>query len=124
VNTAHRYPAEDVTGGVFQCGESIVATGIWNFNAATPTDHLTLVGTQGDITTSVFDDVDVMVATGAGTKTYRVRNPPHVHQPLVQRIVDALRTGGAAEPTGATGARTAWAMDQCVASYRAGSRAM
>ncbi|MCC7008996.1 MAG: Gfo/Idh/MocA family oxidoreductase [Acidobacteria bacterium] len=117
VNTARLYPPEDVTGGVFQCEDRAIAVGLWNFNAAARADHLLLIGTGGEISTAVFDDVDVVVTTGAGTTTHAVRNPPHVHQPLVQCIVDELRGDGVAESTGESAARTSWAMEQCVAAY-------
>ena len=48
---------------------------------------------------------------------YRFRNPPHVHQPLIQTIVDELRGKGKCESTGESGARSAWVTDTCLASY-------
>ena len=43
--------------------------------------------------------------------------PPHVHQPLIQTIVDELRGQGTCESTGESGARSAWVMDRCLESY-------
>lgn len=117
LNTARLYPPEDVTAGAFQCGESVLATGLWNFNAASRVDQLTLVGTAGTITTAVFDDADVEIRTSEGATVHEVRNPPHVHQPLVQSIVDELRGDGVAEATGESAARTSWALEQCVREY-------
>ena len=42
---------------------------------------------------------------------------PHVHQPLIQTIVDELLGGGTCSSTGETGARTSWVMDRCLTNY-------
>ena len=92
----------------------MVGTGIWNFNASTKIDHLRITGSQGELTSPVFSDTDVTVTTPAGSTTYSALNPPHLHQPLVQTIVDELAGRGRCESTGASGARTSWVMEQCV----------
>jgi hypothetical protein len=51
------------------------------------------------------------------TAVEKVRNPPHVHQPLIQTIVDELNGNGTCPSTGESAARTSWLMDQCVAGY-------
>jgi len=117
VNTAGAYPAEDATAAAFECGDRVVGTGIWNFNASSKTDVLSLVGATGEITTAVFDDIDVRLTRGNREETFEVRNPPHVHQPLIQLIVDELNGRGEAPSTGESGSRTSWVMDRCVAEY-------
>ena len=47
-----------------------------------------------------------------------IRNPPHVHQPLIQTIVDELRGRGRCESTGESGARASWVMDRLLERYR------
>jgi predicted dehydrogenase len=117
INTAGAYAAEDVTGAVFRLGDGVIGTGIWNFNAAEKTDQLSFVGTQGEISTAVFADVDVVVKRGAQSRVHQIRNPPHVHQPLVQTIVDELRGRGRCPSTGESGARASWVLDRCVEQY-------
>ena len=113
-NTGGAYAAEDVTAAAFELERGAVGTGVWNFNAGETTDQLTICGASGEITTAVFDDVDVMVTHGGATRIHHVRNPPHVHQPLVQTIVDEWRGHGRCPSSGASGARASWALDQCV----------
>ena len=50
---------------------------------------------------------------------FPVGDPPHVHQPLIQTIVDELNGGDAAPSTGESAARTAWVMDEILAGFRA-----
>jgi len=65
----------------------------------------------------VLADQDVVVTRDGLQNRYRFRNPPHVHQPLVQTIVDELRGRGRCESTGETGARASWVMERCLESY-------
>ncbi len=117
MNTGGTYQAEDVTAAAFQIGGDLVGTGIWNFNAPESVDSIVFTGSRGQIITAVRADADVTVTRDGQQNTYRFRNPPHVHQPLVQSIVDELRGRGRCESTGETGARASWVMERCVEGY-------
>jgi predicted dehydrogenase len=117
LNTGGAYEAEDVTAAVFTLGEKVAATGIWNFNAPEKRDGIVIAGSGGELRTPVFADEDVVVRRGARTVVHEVRNPPHVHQPLVQAIVDELRGQGRCESTGESGARASWVLEQCLRGY-------
>ena len=123
INSGGTYDAEDVTASAFQIGNEVVGTGLWNFNAAGKSDRLVFTGSGGELRTPVFTDGDVVVLTGAGEQIHPVRNPPHVHQPLIQAIVDELRGEGRCESTGVSAARTSWVMDRCLEGYRRRSAA-
>ena len=122
INTAAAYPAEDVTAAAFGFATNVVGTGIWNFHAHDSTDSITLTGSQGVIQTPIFSDDDIIVSLGAERQLHAVRNPPHVHQPLIQTIVDEIRGRGRCESTGESGARASWVLDRCVAPYYANWR--
>jgi predicted dehydrogenase len=114
MNTGNAYDVEDVTAASFRLSSGVLGTGIWNFNAGATSDAFIITTTAGEIRTSVFNDVDVIVTTGAEQRVYEVRNPPHVHQPLIQTIVDELAGRGACESTGESGARASRVIDQVV----------
>jgi predicted dehydrogenase len=116
VNTGGAYDAEDVTSAAYQI-DGAVGTGIWNFNAADTSDTVTITGSRGELRTSVFTDGDVVVSNGPKTQVYSIRNPPHVHQPLVETIVHELQGRGRCESTGESGARASWVLEECVRSY-------
>jgi 1,5-anhydro-D-fructose reductase (1,5-anhydro-D-mannitol-forming) len=118
LNTGSSYAAEDVTAAAFQIGDGVVGTGVWNFNAPVSADSIVFTGSDGEIATAVRADEDVIVTRGGQPNLYRFRNPPHVHQPLIQTIVDELRGKGKCESTGESGARSAWVTDACLANYR------
>jgi predicted dehydrogenase len=119
VNTGGAYPAEDVTAGAFRFVSGAVGTGTWNFNADRSRDVMTFTGPLGRLTTPVFADGDVLVGWGEQEEILPIRNPPHVHQPLIQTIVDELRGQGRCESTGESGARASWVMDRLLERYRA-----
>jgi len=114
VNTGRAYPAEDVTAAAFVFERGVVGTGIWNFNADEKTDAIVLTGTRGRISTPVFTDGDVLIDTEGRREVVPIRNPPHVHQPLIQTIVDQMHGNGRCASTGESGARATWVLDRCL----------
>jgi predicted dehydrogenase len=117
INTGGAYAAEDVTSAVFRFGDRMTGTGTWNFNADDKTDLIAIAGSEGTLTTPVFSDTDLVLSRGGAREVIPARNPPHVHQPLIQTIVDELRGRGRCESSGESGARASWVMDRCLAGY-------
>jgi predicted dehydrogenase len=123
VNTGQRYAAEDVTAGVFQFESGAVGTGIWNFNGHEEVDGLTISGSEGELRTPIFTfDGDLVVSRGEERSAFKFRKPPHVHQALIQTVVDELHGRGHCDSTGESGARTSWAMDRCLETFRESRR--
>jgi 1,5-anhydro-D-fructose reductase (1,5-anhydro-D-mannitol-forming) len=116
MNTGGAYEVEDVTAATFRTASGLAATGIWNFNAGVTSDALVVTTSSGEVRTAVFDDADVIVTRGGERKVHPARNPPHVHQPLIQTIVDELAGRGRCESTGASGARASRVLEMCSAS--------
>ncbi len=114
LNTGGAYDAEDVTAAVFQFASGAAGTGVFNFNADAKTDVITLTGTTGRIVTPVFSDGDVALEIDGALEVLPIRNPPHVHQPLIQTIVDELHGHGRCESTGESGARASLVLDRCL----------
>ena len=114
LNTGGTYEAEDVTAAAFQIGGKVAGTSIWNFHAPVSADSIVFTGAEGEIATAVRADADVLVTRGGQQNLYRFRNPPHVHQPLIQTIVDELRGKGQCDSTGESGARSSWVMERCL----------
>jgi 1,5-anhydro-D-fructose reductase (1,5-anhydro-D-mannitol-forming) len=113
VNTSGTYEVEDVTAAMFRMPGGVLGAGVWNFNAGVASDTFVLTTTAGEIRTSVFSDADVVVTSGGTQCVHQIRNPPHVHQPLIQTIVDELAGRGVCESTGVSGARASRVLDMC-----------
>ena len=117
VNTGGRYAAEDATAACFEFESGAVGTGIWNFNADHNQDGFVITGTEGEMHAPVFTNGDFTVRRGGKEEVFSYRNPPHVHQPLIQAVVDQLLGHGSCESTAESGARASWVMDRCLGSY-------
>ena len=117
VNTGGSYPAEDVTAAGFAFETGVVGTGVWNFNADHVEDRITFTGSEGELQTPVFTDGDIVINRSGNPDVEVFRNPPHVHQPLIQTIVDQLAGRGRCESTGESGTRTGWVINECLKEY-------
>jgi len=120
VNTARVYEVDDCTSCCFRFESGVVGTALWNFNAFQPKrqDVVTITGTKGILHFPVFDDESIfMTCEGSEEIEMPFKNPPYVHQPLVQTIVDQLTgTGVWCSSTGHTALRTAIVMDKIIHS--------
>jgi len=114
-NQAGLYRAEDIVTGTYQFESGTHGIGSWCFSAFENVDVNEIIGSKGKITFSTFGDDPVILITDDGKEEWSFERPQHVHQPLLETIVDELTGGNRKCPsTGATGARTNWVMDELV----------
>lgn len=117
-NTANRmswYDVPDVLTSTFQFENGVVGSGIWNFTAqpSHEKDEMIIMGREGSITFSTFDDSKpIVLNTKSGRQEFDRPYPEHVQQPLIQTIVDELRGKGTCPSTGTSGARASLLMDK------------
>jgi len=116
-NLGGHYPAEDIVTGAFEFESGVQAVGIWSFTTFNHLDQTEIVGTKGKISFSSFNTEPVKLTTNHNVTEFAIDNPPHVHQPLTQTIVDELNRNGACPSSGESGARTTWVMDQLLKEY-------
>jgi len=116
-NTGRSYAVEDLTTACFRFESGLAGTGVWNFNADRSADGIVVIGTDGGLHMPVFADAPLLLRAGGREDVRPFLNPPHVHQPLVQTIVDELLGRGRCESTGRSGARASWVMGRCLAGY-------
>jgi predicted dehydrogenase len=117
-NQGGHYPAEDNVSASFIFESGVQGIGNWCFTSFQEVDQMEIVGTQGKVTFSAFDEMPILLTTAEGTQAFEIPNPPHVQQPLIQTIVDELNGVGMCPSTGESGARTALVVDQILAAYR------
>jgi 1,5-anhydro-D-fructose reductase (1,5-anhydro-D-mannitol-forming) len=111
-NQARLYAAEDIVSGSFRFASGVQGTGQWCFSVAEQLDMTEILGTRGSVRFSFFDDSPVQLYANGNVEFFAIGNPPHVHQPFIQTVVDALRGKGACPSDGEDGARTSWVMDR------------
>jgi predicted dehydrogenase len=121
-NQGGHYPAEDVVTASFVFESGVHGVGAWCFTSFQEFDETELAGTRGSITFPSFDNQPVVLTTDEGVTHFAIDNPPHVHQPLTQTVVDELNGVGTCPSSGVSGARTTWVMDQVLEDYRRQTR--
>lgn len=118
-NQGGLFPAEDTVTAAFRFESGVQGVGSWCFAGHGSVDRTEIVGTEGAVTYSTFDGSPVALETDEGKETFDLPFPPHVQQPLIQTVVDALRGVGQCPSTGETGARTSRVIDSILEEYRA-----
>ncbi len=116
-NQSRQSPAEDTVAAAFHFESGVEGTGLWWFASPIAVDQTEILGTKGRVAFASFDDTPVVLETGEETRAFPIPDPPHVQQPLIQRMVDDLNGVGRCPSTGESAARTTWVMDQILASY-------
>lgn len=117
-NMGQLYPAEDIVTGHWQHQSGVLGTGIWCFNAGHNFEMNEIIGSKGCLRFSTFGNQPVEWHNENGVQTFDMAHPPHIQQPLIQAIVNELNGMGNSPSHGESAARTSWAMDHFLESYR------
>jgi predicted dehydrogenase len=119
-NLASPHAVEDTLGMSFRTEAGVPGVASWNFASGLRADAIEFTGTEGRLTLSTFGSEPVRLETSDGINEFDLPNPAHVHQPLVQAMVDDLRGRGRCPSTGETARRTARVMDRVLEAYYGG----
>jgi predicted dehydrogenase len=113
-NQSGLYPAADALTAAFQFESGVVGTGSWCFTVPErqASDVTEIIGSKGRISFSFFSNNVVHVETETMVENFEIPKPDHVHQPLVELVVQELRGEGKCPSTGETGMRASMWMDK------------
>ena len=120
-NQAGAYGADDIVTASYRFASGVLGSGAWCYAADREEEYNEIVGANGRILFSTTKAVPIRVLRGDSVEEIPVEDPPHVHQPLIQTIVDELNGQGQSPSTGESAARTTWVIDQILSEYRARS---
>ena len=109
------YAPEDTITAAFVFENGVQMTADWCFAAGVAKDEIEIVGSLGRITLSCFGIDEIVVERASEKEAIQVEVPEHVHQPLIQTIVDELNGEGECPSTLKTALNTAWI---CEAIYQ------
>jgi predicted dehydrogenase len=121
-NQTEQYPAEDNVTASFVFESGVTGVGLWHFSSTDFYDQTLIIGSEGHIAFSSFDTEPLLLVNVDGEQFIEIDNPPHVHQPLIQTIVDELNGTDKCPSTGISGARTTWVTDQLLQTYQAAKK--
>ncbi len=128
-NQAGVYPPEDVVTATFRYASGVLGAGAWCFAADCDDEFNEIIGATGRIRFSTFPPLDppsgrppapIRLMRGNSVEEFPIADPPFVHQPLIQTIVDEMNGDGHCPSTGASAARTARVIEDCLAEFTAG----
>ena len=117
VNQGGKYKSEDLITGAYRCASGVMGQGTWCYTADYEYEMNEVVGTKGRIQFSTTQPVPIRVFHDDKVEEIPAGDPPHVHQPLIQTIVNEMNGQGKCPSTGESGSRTALFMDRLLGEF-------
>jgi predicted dehydrogenase len=118
-NLGGAYAAEDTVVAALRFSSGVHGTATFSFAADTDFEMNEIGGSEGRLQFSTFTPSPIRLLRGDKVDEFPVGDPPHVHQPLIQTIVDEMNGRGRCPSPGESAARTAKVMDAIVAEFKA-----
>ncbi len=106
------YTAKDAISGTWIHNTGVTGSGIWNFGAYKREDSVRVIGSKGEITFSVFNDIPIEVFTENEHEVFSIENPKHIQYYHVLNMKKDLDSIENHPSTGTTATHTAWVMDK------------
>jgi predicted dehydrogenase len=122
-NRAGLYPTPDLYAAQFAFVNGVLGSGLWCFCVGTSSweDQVEILGEAAKLSFSVYGAEPLQLRTADGrVEAIHTPTPEHVQQPLIETIVEALRTNKPeiCPSTGESAMRTNWVMDRILGEAR------
>jgi predicted dehydrogenase len=105
-NQTKGFEVQDITTGMLIFEKGVQGSIQFTFNASEEEDELVIVGSEGSIRFSVMSNDPVIVKGKGLEEVIQFDALPHVQQPFIQEIVDALQGKNNMDTTGIAGLKT------------------
>ena len=119
-NVASAYAVEDAVALNFRTAAGVPGSMACNFASAVRDDTMRITGTEGQVSFPMFRSEPLKWESASGMREIDLPYPPHVAQPLIQSVVDALLGRGECPSTGESARRTSRVMDRVLGGYYGG----
>jgi len=106
------YSAFDAVTACWQHKSGITGVGSWNFGGASRQDQVSIVGSQGELNFSVFDEVPVTLTQGDNKQVFIINNPENIQLYHAANIYQQLANNQQHPSTGTSALHTSWVMDE------------
>ncbi len=80
-------------------------------------DCIEIIGTEGQVSFSVFDYKPIRLQTSQGDERINVPNPPYVQYPLIKAVIEHLQGLGICTCTSVSATPVNWAMDRILSKF-------
>jgi predicted dehydrogenase len=106
------YSAFDAVTACWQHESGVTGIGSWNFGGAARQDSVNIVGSEGELNFSVFDEVPIVLTQGNSREIFTIENPKNIQLYHVENIYQQLVNGQQHPSNGASALHTSWVMDK------------
>ncbi len=112
-NQQNLYGAYDTVTACWVHKNNITGSGSWNFGAQKRIDQVTIIGSNGEISFSVFTENPILLNNGNKNEELFIENPKHIQLFHIKGLRDELVLNKYKHPsTGTTATHTSWVMDK------------
>ena len=124
MNVGRQYDVEDQVQMTFSTAANAIGSASWSFIEDQKQDDFQITGDLGELRLSCFANIRLThIHANRQEEIFDLSDPPHVHQPLVQSVMDELLDESGklqSSSTGKSALRTQVIMDQVLESYYGG----
>ncbi|WP_432222526.1 Gfo/Idh/MocA family protein [Flavobacterium sp. TMP13] len=117
-NQQELYTAKDAITASWLHKSGVTGSGSWNFGTAFREDFVTIYGSKGKISFSVFEEQPITLLTTEKEMSLNMRNPENVQFFHVQAMRDDLLEKRKHPCKGNSGAHASWAMDKILGKIK------
>ncbi len=105
--------ADDMVAGNILFKNGVAFSGAWCFNAASrqERDYCEIMGADGKISFSVFENLPVVLTVGDKSESYHFDILPHVQQPMIECVTNYFSGNGDNPCSGEDGAAVMYLLD-------------
>ncbi len=115
-NQQQLYSAFDAISACWQHTNGISGTGSWNFGCSGRKDSVTIYGSEGELSFSVFEEAAITLTSAGHSENIFIENPEHIQRFHVDNIRAHLAGEITHPSTGKTALHTSWMMEQILSS--------
>jgi predicted dehydrogenase len=87
-NQGGHYDADDCVVGWAKFDSGVVLQGRWHFSVpeAASRDLCEIIGTEGSLRINFFGEQVLQLHNGEGEQQFKLPNPPHIQQPMIEQV--------------------------------------
>ncbi|MCG7499588.1 Gfo/Idh/MocA family oxidoreductase [Vibrio sp. Of7-15] len=113
LNQQGLYSALDAISACWSHKSGVTGVGSWNFGCSRRQDKVEIMGSEGQVSFSVFDEQPIRLhREGEEEKLFYIENPENIQLFHVANMYTQLAEGGAHPSSGKSALHTSWVMDK------------
>ncbi len=111
-NTGGHYRADDTVSGQIRFSQGLLFTGSWCFSYPEKRDECRIIGSEGTLSFSVFEQKPLVLTRGGQVEEFSFAPLEHVQQPMIEAVVRYFRGEGPNPCPAAEGAEVMQLIDR------------